>query len=95
MQPSDTGQKARMDILRRDAEQKIFEKLRTHHWTPKVEREFPDGLIISAERGGHRHTIALIYSSATDNKVYKSLAAEVEHIFFNGQPYLVENSLME
>lgn len=90
MQPSDPEQKARMDILCRDAEQKIFEKLRTHHWTPKVEREFPDGLIISAERGGHRHTIALIYSSATDNRVYKSLAAEVEHIFFNGQPYLVE-----
>lgn len=90
MQHSDPGQKARMDILRRDAEQKIFEKLRTHHWTPKVEREFSDGLIISAERGGHRHTIALIYSSSTNNKVYKSLAAEVEHIFFNGQPYLVE-----
>lgn len=79
-----------MDILCRDAEQKIFEKFRTHHWTPKVEREFPDGLIISAERGGHRHTVALIYSSATDSRVYKSLAAEVEHIFFNGQPYLVE-----
>jgi hypothetical protein len=90
MQAPDPGQKMRMDILRRDAEQKIFEKLRTHNWSEKIEREFPDGLVISAERGGHRHTIALIYSSATDNKIYKSLAAEVEHIFFNGQPYLVE-----
>jgi hypothetical protein len=90
MQASDPGQKMRMDILRRDAERKIFEKLRTHNWSEKIEREFPDGLIISAERAGHRHTIALIYSSATDNKIYKSLAAEVEHIFFNGQPYLVE-----
>jgi hypothetical protein len=87
MQPFDPGQKARLDILRRDAEQKIFEKLRIHHWTPKVEREFADGLIISAERGGHRHSIALIYSSDTANSVYKSLADEVEHIFFNGQPY--------
>lgn len=90
MQASDPGQKMRMDILHRDAERKIFEKLRTHNWSEKIEREFPDGLIISAERGGHRHIIALIYSSATDNKIYKSLAAEVEHIFFNGQPYLVE-----
>jgi hypothetical protein len=90
MQPSDPGQKMRMEILRRDAQRNIFEKLRTHNWSEKIEREFPDGLIISAERGGHRHTIALIYSSATDNKVYKSLAAEVEHIFFNGPPYLVE-----
>jgi hypothetical protein len=80
----------RMDILRGDAERKIFEKLRTHNWSANIEREFPDGLVISAERGGHRHIIALIYGSATDNRVYKSLAAEVEHIFFNGQPYLVE-----
>lgn len=90
MQNIDPGQKARMDILRRDAERKIFEKLRTHNWSEKIEREFPDGLVISTERGGHRHSIALIYSSATDNRVYKSLAAEVEHIFFNGEPYLVE-----
>jgi hypothetical protein len=90
MQASDPGQKMRMDVLRRDAERKLFEKLRIHNWSEKIERELPDGLIISAERGGHRHIIALIYSSATDNRVYKSLAAEVEHIFFNGPPYLVE-----
>ena len=90
MQASDPGLKMRMDILRRDAERKIFEKLRIHNWAEKIEREFTDGLIISAERGGHRHIIALIYSSATDNKVYKSLAAEVENIFFNGEPHLVE-----
>ena len=53
MQAVDPGQKMRMDILRRDAERKIFEKLRTHNWSEKIEREFPDGLIISAERGGH------------------------------------------
>ena len=52
MQAADPGQKMRMDILRRDAERKIFEKLRTHNWSEKIEREFPDGLIISAERGG-------------------------------------------
>jgi hypothetical protein len=90
MQFVDPGQKARMDILRRDAERKIFEKLRTHNWSANIEREFADGLIIAAERGGHRHAIALIYSSDTDNGVYKSLAAEVEHIFFNGPPYNVE-----
>ena len=53
MQASDPGQKMRMDILRRDAELKIFEKLRAHNWPEKIKREFPDGLIISAERGGH------------------------------------------
>ncbi len=90
MQNRDPGQDMRMNILRNDAERKILEPLRVHHWATVIEREFADGLIISAERGAHRHIIALIYTSATDNRVYRSLAAEVEHIFFNGEPYLVE-----
>lgn len=90
MQQPASPERQRLDILRRDAERKILAKLRTHNWSSIIEREFPDGLIIAAERGGHRHTVALIYSSDTDNRIYKSLAAEVEHIFFNGQPYHVE-----
>jgi hypothetical protein len=90
MQLVDPGQKARMDILRGDAERNIFEKLRTHNWSANITREFADGLIIAAERSGHRHIIALIYCSATENRVYKSLAAEVEYIFFNGPSDLVE-----
>jgi len=78
-----------MQILHNDAERKILEPLRTHGWTPTIEREFPDGVVIAAERGGHRHKVALIYTSATDNRIYKSLAAEVEHIFFNGEPYRI------
>ncbi len=64
--------------------------LRTHGWTVSVTRESPDGLILEAERGGHHHKIALIYSSATDNRVYKQLAEQVEHIYFNGPPNQVE-----
>jgi hypothetical protein len=86
----DTGQKARMEILHRDAERNIIEPLRTHKWNVTIERELSDGMIISAERGGHHHKIALIYTSATDNAIYKSLATQVEHIFFNGQPYLLD-----
>ena len=86
----DYGQAARMQILRNDAERKILEPLRTHAWTSTIEKEFNDGLIVTAERGGRWHKIALIYTSATDNKVYKSLAAQVEHIFFNGQPYRID-----
>ncbi len=32
-----------------------------------------------------------MYSSATENAVYKLLAAQVEHIFFNGAPYQLES----
>ncbi|MBI4917352.1 MAG: hypothetical protein HY825_16050 [Acidobacteria bacterium] len=48
-------------------------------------------LIVEASRGGHVHRVALLYSSGTDNKVYKQLSAMVEHIFFNGEPYHVES----
>ncbi|MGD0075318.1 MAG: hypothetical protein ABSD31_13405 [Candidatus Binataceae bacterium] len=79
-----------MEILRRDADRKILDPLRTHKWNVTIEREIPDGMIIAAERGGHQHKVALIYTSATDNAIYKALATQVEHIFFNGQPYKVE-----
>lgn len=55
-----------------------------------IEREGNNSMIIAAERAGHRHRVAFIYTSATDNAVYKALAAQVEHIFFNGQPYHLE-----
>src|SRR6516165_4525827 len=86
----DAGAKARLDILRSDAERKMLDPLRTHGWTASIEREFSDGLILTAERGGHAHRVAVIYSSATDNRVYKQLAEQVERIYFNGEPYLVE-----
>jgi hypothetical protein len=90
MNSLDPGQQARIKILRDVADQRILDPLRIHNWTASIERELADGLIVAAERGGHRHTVALIYTSATDNHVYRSLAAEVEHIFFNGPPYQVE-----
>ena len=90
---NDAGLEQRLAILRRDAELKFFEPLRTHGWTVSVEQEFRHGeyLLIAAERGGHRHRIALLYSSATDNAVYKAAARLAEHIFFNGEPYMVDS----
>ena len=59
MQPAGP-ERQRLDILSRDAERKILEKVCTHNWSAVIEREFPEGLIITAQRGGHRHTVALI-----------------------------------
>lgn len=89
----DTGRRQRLEILRRDAEHKILALLRTHAWTASIEREVEAGeyLLIRAERGGQSHLIGFLYTSATDNAVYKRIAAEAEHIFFNGQPYHVES----
>jgi hypothetical protein len=89
----DTGWQMRLDILRRDAQRKFLDPLHTHGWKATIEQAVERGeyLLISAERGGKRHVVALMYSSATDNAVYKSLAQEVGHIFFNGAPYMVES----
>jgi hypothetical protein len=86
-----TGWEQRLAILQRDAEQKFLDPLRTHGWTADISREVEDGdyVLISAKRGQHSHIIGLIYTSATDNSIYKRLAREVEHIFFNGEPYEV------
>jgi len=90
---SDTGAKQRLALLQQDAERNILGPLRTHGWVAEVERivEAGEYLIISAERGGQSHRIGLLYTSATDNRVYKTLANQVEHVFFNGASYMVES----
>jgi hypothetical protein len=89
----DLGRKGRFEILRRDVERKVLEPLRTHNWVANIEREVGEGeyLIIDAERAGVSHRIAVFYTSATANGAYKQAAAQVEHIFFNGAPYMVES----
>jgi hypothetical protein len=86
------GGAQRTEILKREAERHILGPLRVHGWAPVVEHASPSGdfLIISATRGEREHRVALLYSSSTDNAVYKALAQQVEQIFFQGEPYHVE-----
>jgi hypothetical protein len=88
-----TGWESRLAILRRDTEEKIIDPLRTHGWKASIDKEVENGeyLIVTAERGGHIHQVANMYSSATKNAVYKSLAAKVEHIYINGELYHLES----
>ena len=92
-----SGWEQRLHILKRDAEEKFLRPLHIHGWKAKIEQEVRQGeyLIISAERGGHSRLMALMYSSATENKIYKKLAEEVEHIFINSQLYHLESFAME
>lgn len=88
-----TGWDSRLAILRRDTESKLLEPLRTHSWTATIEREVEQGdyLIVAAERAGFEHRVAVMYSSATANAVYKALASQVEHIFIDGELYKLES----
>ncbi len=87
-----TGWESRLQILRRRAEDDILAPLRTHGWTAEIEQEVERGeyIIVAAERGGHSHKVAILYSSGTGNGIYRQLEEVVEHIFYQGQPYEVE-----
>jgi hypothetical protein len=87
------GWNLRLNVLRQAAEHNFLTPLRTHAWAATIESEVADGeyLLIAAERGGHRHVIAFLYTSATDNAVYKRAAIVAEYIFFSGQPYEVQS----
>lgn len=83
----------RLDLLRRDVEQNVLKPLRTHGWLVLDTREFvhEDLIKITAQRGMETVRIAILYSSSgISNERYRALANEVDHIFFNGQPYMLE-----
>jgi len=88
-----TGWELRLGILRQDAESELLAPLRTHGWTASIEREVERGeyLVIKAERAGVSHRVAIMYTSATDNAVYKALAPQVEHIFIKGELYKLDS----
>lgn len=88
-----TGTNPRLAILRRDVDRKIIQPLQQHGWTAVIDQEVEHGeyMILSAERASTSHRIAVFYTSATDNASYRRAAAVVEHIFFNGAPYMVES----
>lgn len=89
----DNGLKMRMDILRGAADQQIIKPLRTHGWNAEISSEHGVGeyLIIRATRQEVENKVALLYSSATDNRHYRRMAEEVSHIFTNGALYMVES----
>ena len=88
----DVGWRMRSEILVRDAERKLLEPLRHHGWTAEIEHIEPVGeyAVVKAERNGLLRRAALLYTSATDNAVYRRLEAQVDVTLFNGQPYMVE-----
>ncbi len=89
---TDPGAQMRLDVLKHEVDRNLIEPLRNHGWEVTTEQATPgsDLMILSASRAGSVRRVALIYSSATDNKVYRSLAERVDQIYFQGQPYHLE-----
>ena len=83
----------RIAILRRDVEQTVLKPFRSHGWEADIvqEHDYQSSLELTASKKGRNVRIAVLYSSASDNTHYKNLEERVEHIFFHGQPYMVES----
>ncbi|MFS2096368.1 hypothetical protein ACCC96_25510 [Pseudomonas sp. Pseusp11] len=88
-----SGIELRMGILRDAANRQILKPLSSHGWISTIAEESEDGeyLVIVAEKAGKKHAVALMYTSATDNRHYKALEGKVSQIFTNGQLYRVED----
>lgn len=87
------GIELRMGILHDAARQQVLGPLSSHGWIASVVDESEDGeyLVIDAEKSGKKHSVALMYTSATDNRHYRHLESRVSHIFTNGQLYHIED----
>lgn len=84
----------RLDLLRREVEQIVLKPFRTHGWSISDTSEYAheDLIKITAQRGMEKVRIAILYSSSgISNLRYRALGNEVDHIFFHGQPYMLES----
>lgn len=84
----------RLALLRREVDQTVLKPLRSHGWTASIELEADRGsyMLISARKKERRATIAVLYSSSEiDNAHFLALSKRVDHIFFNGQPYMLDS----
>ncbi len=90
---TDSGHQARFELLKRSVDEKIVGPLQSHGWQVSVDPTYHAGeyIAVTAERGGSVRKVAVLYSSGTGNPVYRQLAEQVDHIFFNGEPYQLES----
>ena len=83
----------RLSLLRREVEQTVLKPFRSHGWSANIVGEIDgdDCIEILADRADVVTRVAVLYSSGTSNATYRELADRVDHIFFNGQPYMLDS----
>ena len=94
MENQNTSANPRLNLLRREVEQTVLKPLRSHGWSANIVREIDDDdcIEIMADKGPVTSRIAVLYSSGgISNAKYRELSTRVDHIFFNGQPYMLES----
>ncbi len=87
--PTDDGVLLRKAILSEDCINDLVRPLRDAGWSVEVGEPDECGLYITvvATSGGEQFGAALLYSCATDNKIYRKLAETSNVILYRGAPY--------
>lgn len=87
--PADDGRTLRAAVLQDDCIQDLVRPLREAGWSVQVGE--PDDkalwMKVVASSGDSTLTVALLYSCATDNALYRELASECNAILYRGAPY--------
>ena len=82
----------RLELLRREVEEKVLTPLRSHGWSAEfeLENDHRDCIEIAAKREDVATRIAVLYSSEISNSCYRELANRVDHIFLRGQSHTLD-----
>ena len=87
--PTDNGVTLRKAMLSEDCMRDLVRPLRDAGWSVEVSE--PDGealyMTVVASHGEKRFGVAILYSCATENSLYRMLAEKCDAILYRGAPY--------
>ena len=89
----DRGKETRLGILKADAQRDIIEPFNIHNWEGVIEGSFPNGeyVVVTLKKSDAEFKVALLYSCATANGIYKVLDRTVDLIVLNSGFYHLES----
>jgi hypothetical protein len=87
--PTDDGVTLRSALLSEECMRDLVRPLRDAGWSVEVNEPDDTALYMTvvASRGKKRFSVALLYSCATDNSIYRMLAETCAAILYRGAPY--------
>jgi hypothetical protein len=91
--PTDDGVTLRKAILSEDCMNDLVRPLRDAGWSVEVSEPDEKSLYVTvvASKNEKRFGVALLYSCATDNSIYRMLAEKCDAVLYRGAPYLQES----
>ncbi|WP_158886325.1 hypothetical protein [Rhodanobacter sp. L36] len=87
--PTDNGVMLRKAVLSEDCINDLVRPLRNAGWMVAVGEPDEEALwvVVVASGGNKKISVALLYSCATDNMIYRNLETECDVILYRGPPY--------